>query len=99
MSSMANLADIARLSLDDASKGTEYEKGFTDFAASESHDLVSFSEREEQILALHDQLEELRLEVALAEGLGNQPAGEHKICSSFRQGTERFGHSKCGRLR
>lgn len=79
---MANLADIARLSLDDTSRGTEYEKGFADFAAIGSHDLESFSKREEQVLVLHDQLEELRLEVALSEGLENRPAGEHEVCPS-----------------
>lgn len=63
-------------------------KGFADFVAIGSHDLVPFSEREEQILALHDQLEELRLEVALSEGLENQATGEHERCLSFRQGTE-----------
>lgn len=96
---MADVADIGRLSLDDASKPMEYEKGFADFAGKGSHDLVSFSDREKQILSLHDQLEELRLEVALSEGLANQPAGEHEICSSSRQGTERFGYSGCSRLR
>ncbi|MCJ1303898.1 hypothetical protein MMC08_006709 [Hypocenomyce scalaris] len=76
---MASLADIGRLSLDDASRSTKYEKGFAEFALTGSHDLVSFSEREDQILALHDQLEELRLEVALSERLKIQPAGEHDI--------------------
>lgn len=81
-SSMANVADIGRLSLDEASRNTAYEKGFADLAAIGSHDLWSFSKREEQVLALHDQLEELKLEVSLSEGLGNQPAGEHKTSSS-----------------
>ena len=88
LSSMANLADMSRLSLDDTSRDTQYMNGFADFAAIGSHDLVPFSEREEQILALHDQLEELRLEIALSEELENQAAGEHERYLSFRQGTE-----------
>lgn len=79
---MANLADLGRLSLVETSKNTEYVEGFAGLAKTGSHDLGSFSKREEQVLALHDQLEELKLEIFLSEALGNQPGGEYKTCSS-----------------
>lgn len=79
---MANLADLGRLSLDETSKNTKYVEGFAGLAATGSHELGSFSKREEQVLALHDQLEELKLEISLSEALGNQPGGEYKTCSS-----------------
>ncbi len=73
---MAHITKMDRLSLDEVSKPTDYSQILADLTTAESHDRVSFREREGEILALYDQLEELRLEAALTEGLRGEHSGE-----------------------
>lgn len=80
-----DLEEMNQILPEDTRSMTESERGFATLATNASPDVVSFSAREEQILALHAQLEELNLEVAISERLCDEPAGDLCIRSSFSE--------------
>ena len=74
---MAVVPGLEELSLHDLPAHLqEYEIAFGSFAKDESRDVVSLSEREERVLALCDQLDELKLENALLVADEQRAPGE-----------------------
>ena len=81
LDNMTMLAEIEQLNLKTRASERELDGDFADFANAESHDRVSLSGHELQVLALWDQLQELRLERELLETqMKLQSAGE-RLCS------------------
>ena len=72
---LADIARIDRLNLQDAARGLDDEAAFADFGISESRDSLSFSQIEEEILALYDRLQDLNLESAVSRASGVVPVG------------------------
>lgn len=81
--SAASIMDNMELDTDSLSKLSEVD-AFAAYADDESGDALPFYEAEGQVLALWDQLNELKLEMALLEASMNPPPGERT--SSRRHG-------------
>jgi len=64
---MATLERIGNLSLRASSNDQDARRFYEDLVRNNSHDAVSLSEREQQILDLYDRLKEIELECSLLE--------------------------------
>lgn len=68
-------ASVKRMNLNESPMSVSFDVAFADLAAHESGDTLPFYEVEGQVLALWDQLNELKLEQALLEAQVTSSSG------------------------